>query len=86
MVLQHVIHVGVLAANVVHRAAQEVEVVEVSDSGEDEPMAKRECEKNVFRPPAYRSGAISKTERRMELHQLAWKMREEVEMEEEEWA
>ena len=86
VVLQRVIHVGVLAANVVQRAEQEVEVVEVSDSGEDEPMAKRRYEKGVFRPPAFRTGAISKKERRMELHQLAWKIREEVEMEEGEWA
>jgi hypothetical protein len=42
-------------------------------------MAKRRYEKGVFRLPALRKGAISKKERRMELHQLAWSLPGRVE-------
>ena len=77
VVLQRVVHKGVLAAHVVQRAPQEVEVVEVSDSGEDEPMAKTRYEKGVYRQPAFRKGAFSKEARRMELFKLACPGQEE---------
>ena len=77
VVLQRALTVGVLAARVPQRYEPgEVEEVYVtdSDSAEEEPWAKRQMERGVHRPAKFRSGALSQTARRNEIHRMAMEM------------